>query len=285
VAALVPPVLIKAPPPPNRPYGLFDVAMGPMEMPVPEAQGGGVLYVPDTCVDDVFMYAINCPPVSGSKTFSTIDTAVSGAPFAVITSYTCGTIGWTFEEVEQRVRTRMSLHEQRAVERRVWQGWNASNGLGTQAGLFSSATDLGANGCVTEALADLEQALANNGVVGGMIHARPYMAPHLSSAHLIEQRGNRCYTKLGTPVVFGQGYDGSAPGGSPPASGATAEAMYASGRVLIWGSETVVPPLRETMDRSFNQQYALAERVFVALVECGVWYTTVTRDCTTAGSA
>lgn len=282
MAALVPPVLILAPPPPPRPYGLFDVTMGPMPMPVPEAEGGGVQYVPDTCVDDVFLYAINCPPVSGSKTFSGIDTAVSGAPFAVITSYTCGSIGWTFEEVEQRVRTRMALHEQRAVERRVWQGWNASTGQGTQAGLFANATDLGTNDCITEAVADLEQALASNGVVGGIIHARPYMAAHMSNAHLLETKGNRFYTKMGTPVVFGQGYDGSAPGGSPPASGATAEAMYASGRVLLWSSETVVPPLRETMDRRLNQQYALAEKVFVAAVECGVWYTTVTRNCTTA---
>jgi hypothetical protein len=282
MAALVPPALILAPPPPPRPSGLFDVALGPMEMPVTEAQGGGVQYVPDTCVDDVFMYAINCPPVSGSKTFSTIDTAVSGAPFAVITSYTCGALGWSFEEVEQRVRTRMMLHEQRAVERRVWQGWNLSTGQGTQAGLFADAVDLGTNDCVTEGLADLEQALASNGVVGGIIHARPYMAAHMSNSHLIESKGNRFYTKMGTPVVFGQGYDGSAPGGSAPASGASAEAMYASGRILIWGSETVVPPLRETMDRTYNQQYALAERVFVVAMECGAWYTTVTRSCTTA---
>lgn len=283
MAALIPPALIPAPPPPPRPYGLFDVALGPMPLPVPEAEGGGVEYIPDTCEDDVFLYAINCPAVSGSKTFSEVEDSVSGAPFAVLTSYTCGSLGFTFAEIEQRLRTRMMLREQRAVERRVWQGWNASNGLGTQPGLLSTATNLGDTGCVTEAIAKLEQALADNGVVGGIIHARPYMAAHLAQAHVLKETPRGCFTKLGTPVVFGQGYDGSVPNGSPPTSGSTSEAMYASGRILLWAGETVIPDLRETMDRSTNQMYGLAERVFIAALECGSWYTSVTRSCATTG--
>ncbi len=179
------PALISAPPPPPRPYGLFDVALGPMPFPEPAAQGGGVIYVPDTCVDDVFLYDMTCPPVSGSKTFSPIDTAVSGSPFAVITSYTCGSIGFSFDEVAQRVRTRMQLRAQRGVERRVWQGQTIGQGQGVIPGLFRSATSLGTAGCVTEAMELLEQALADNGVVGGMIHARPGIAPHLEQAHQI----------------------------------------------------------------------------------------------------
>ena len=281
MAALVPPVLIPAPPVPQRNPGLFDVALGPMPMPMETAQGGGIQYVPDTCVDDTYMYAINCPPVSGSKTFSGIEAPVSGAPFGVITSYTCGTIGFTFAEVKQRVLTRMQLWEQRAVERRVWQGWNLSNGQGTQPGLFATATNLGDSACTVQAVARLEQALADNGVAGGYIHARPYMMPFLADNHLIESdsRFRRFYTPRGTPIVFGEGYDGSAPGGTPPVSGATAEAMYASGRIMIMSSDAVVPPLEQTMDRSLNQQYALAEKVFVVSLECGSWYTNVTRGC------
>jgi hypothetical protein len=177
----------------------------------------------------------------------------------------------------------MALREQTAVERRVWQGWNLSNGLGIQAGLFANAVNVGNTGCVTEALAQLEQNLANNGVIGGIIHARPYMAAHLKQAHLIEKQGRVWYTAAGNPVVFGQGYDGSIPGGSPPTSGSTSEAMFASGRVLIWAGETVVPPIDQTMNRSTNQITALAERVFIAALECGAWYTTVTRSCATTG--
>jgi hypothetical protein len=251
-------------------------------MPRIEAQVGGIEYVPDTCVDDVYMYALNCPPVSGSKTFSGIEAPVSGAAFAVITSYTCGSLGFSFEEIEQRVRTRMSLREQMAVERRVWQGWDNSTGQGVQEGLFRGATDLGDAGCPTEAMELLEQALADNGVMGGLIHARPGMVPHLVNNHqIMEGPGRIKRSAYGTPFAFGMGYDGTGPAGE--ATSTTVEYMYASGRIIIWSSEIQIPDPRETMDRSLNQMYVLGEKTFVATVECGVWAVAVTRDCTTAG--
>lgn len=281
MANVAPPVLIEAPPPPPRPYGLFDVALGPLPMPRDEAQGGGVQYVPDTCEDDVFLYAINCPPVSGSKTFSGIETAVSGAPFAVLTSYTCGSLGWSWEEIQARVRTRMQLREQRAVERRVWTGINNVNGLGVQPGLLRGATDLGASGCITEGIEVLEQALADNGVVGGIIHARPGMAAHFAQSKLLRDGpGNRLTTPLKTPISFGQGYDGTGPTGQVVTG--DVEYVYASGRVLIWGSEIDIPDPRQTMDRPANQMLVLGEKVYVALIECGAWATAVTRTCATA---
>ncbi len=273
------PYLIPTPPPPQRPAGLFDVALGPMSFPVDDAMGGGIIYVPDTCEDDVFIYAMNCPPVSGSKTFSGNEPAISGAPFGVYTSYTCGSIGYSFAEVEQKVRIRMMLREQRAVERRLWQGVPAG-GTGGLPGHFQSATTLTAASCATEALFSLEQALADNGVVGGVIHARPGMSAVLAQAHMIEKGpGRTTVTRMGTPVVFGQGYNGTGPAGQ--ATTATTEYMYASGRVLIWGSDTWVPPVGETMDRSLNQIYTVAERVFVTIVECGSWAIQVTHDCNT----
>lgn len=271
------PALIFTPPAPPRPYGLFDVALGPMPFPEAAAMGGGIQYVPDTCEDDVFLYAMNCPPVSGSKTFTPNEPAVSGAPFGVFTSYTCGSIGYSFAEVEQKVRTRMMLREQRAVERRLWQGAPAG-GIGGIPGQFQSATTLTAATCITEALFSLEQELADNGVVGGIIHARPGLSAVMAQAHLLETRGRQIVTRLGTPVVFGQGYNGTGPQGQ--ATTTSTEYMYASGRVLIWGSDTWVPPVGETMDRSLNQIYTVAERIFVTIVECGSWAIQVTHDCT-----
>lgn len=277
------PEFIATPAPPPRPYGIFDVAMGPLPFPVPASQAGGVLYVPDTCNDDVFLYAMNCPPVSGSKTFSTNEFPVSGAPFAVITSYTCGTVGYSFEEVEQKVRTRMSLREQRAVERRIWQG-SPAGGIGGIPGLFRGAIDLGPSGCVTEAIEVLEQALADNGVIGGIIHARPGLSAHLQTSFLLyEGPGRVKRTVLNTPYVFGQGYDGSGPTGQP--ADGNVEWLYASGRVIIWQSDVEVPDPRQTLDRDHNQQMVLAERIYAVSIECGVWATQVTRNCVTAGSA
>ena len=275
------PALIAAPPLPPRPYGIFDVALGPMPFPEAPAVGGGVQYIPDTCQDDIYLYDMTCPPVSGSKTFNTVEDAVTANPFAVITTYTCGSLGFTFAEVEQRVRNRMSLREQRAVERRIWSG-QALGGLGGIPGLFQSATSLGAAGCPVEAMELLEQALADNGVVGGIIHTRPAMSPHLVNNHQIVEQGRLRRTSVGTPVVFGQGYDGTGPAGQAVTT--TTEYMYASGRILIWqDSEVAVPPIGQTMNRGTNQMFATAERVYAVAIECGVWAVQVTRTCTTAG--
>lgn len=271
---------IDTPAPPPRPYGLFDVAMGPMPFPDQAHVGAGIIYVPDTCEDDVFLVATNCPPITGTKTFSGIESPVSGSPFVVLTSYTCGTVGFTFAEAEQRVRTRMSLREQRAVERRLWQG--STGALGTIPGLFRGATNLGAAGCVTEAIEVLEQTLADNAIVGGLIHARPGLTSHLANNHLIKDgRATMKVSPYGTPYSFGQGYDGTGPTGQP-ADGST-EWIYASGRVLIWADDVVVPPPRQTLDRATNQMYLIAERFYNVTVECGVWAIQVTRTCTTAG--
>lgn len=275
------PTYIATPMAPQRPYGLFDVALGPMEFP-DRNLGGGVIYVPDTCVDDYGIVDFTCPPITGAKAFSGIEFPVSGAPFAVYTSYTCGSIGFSFEEVRDRLLTRMALHEQKAVEQRLWQG-STGNG-GTIPGLFRNATNLGAASCVTEAVEMLEQVLADNGIVGGLIHARPGLSAHLAQAHLVERgQGRRRTTVTDTPYVFGQGYDGSGPTGQ--AATTDVEWMYASGRVLVWQDSTIeIPPIRQTMDRTTNQIYALAERVYAVAVECGVWAVQVTRNCTTAGS-
>lgn len=275
------PTLIPAPLAPQVPIGLFDVALGPMDWPT-DVSGGGVIYVPDACEDDAFLIAMDCPAITGAKTFSGVETPVSGAPFAVMTSYTCGSLGFSFDEIEQRVRTRMDLRAQRAVERRVWQG--STGTLGTIPGLFANAPIVGNAACPVEAMEMLEQTLADNGVLDGIIHARPGMAPHLDNNHQIYEVNSRVRrTTLNTKLVFGQGYGGSGPTGQ--AATADSEWMYASGRVLIWATDTMVSNVGWGLNRTTNQISALGERIFAVAIECGVWAVQVTRNCTSAGSA
>lgn len=278
------PTYIEPPPIAEIPIGLFDVSLGPMQFPRPEAMGGGLIYVPNACEDDVFLIAMDCPPITGAKTFSAIEAPISGAPFTVMTSYTCGSIGFSFAEAEQRVRTRMDLRAQRGVERRLWQG--ATSVLGTVPGLLpAQATNLGNAGCAVEAVEMLEQALADNAVVGGIIHARSGMSPHLANNHLVERGPTPRIrqTPLGTKYVFGQGYGGTGPTGNSVST--DSEWMYASGRVVIWGSDTWVSPAGQVLNKSTNQLSLVAERIFAVVVECGVWAVQVTRNCTSAGSA
>jgi len=251
VAALAPPYLYLEPPvpPPLRPYGLFDVAAGPIPFPVDAAAAGGVMYQPNDCEDDVFMRMVNCPPITGTVAFSGIETAISGAPFSVYTSWQCSTIGYSFEEQAARVRTRLGLRAQTAVERRLWQGQTSATD-GNFSGLFANAIPLPAAACVTEAVEMLEQTLADNGVFGGIIHARVGMAAHT-----------------------GQATDG------------TTEWMYASGRVLVWKTpEMWVPPVSQVVDKTTNTVFLVAQEIYAVTVECGVWAIPVTRTCGTTGA-
>lgn len=283
MAALAPPYLDDQPPPPMRPYGLIDVALGPRPFPVGAAQAGGVMYVPDDCVDDVFIRAVECPPITGAVSFTGIEAPISGAPFMVYTTYTCSTIGFSLDEQVERVRTRHQLRHQTALERRLWQGTDSATD-GDVVGLFAGATNLGSAGCVTEALEILEQTLADNGVFGGLIHARVGMANHFAASHLTYERGRQKQTYYGTPVVFGQGYSGVGPTGQ--ATTGDTEWMYASGRVVIWADPEIwVPPPGQTIDRALNTVNLVAQQTFAMAVECGVWAVEVTRNCTTAGSA
>jgi len=115
-----------------------------------------------------------------------------------------------------------------------------------------------------------------------MIHARPAMGSHLANNHLIEYKGRQLTTPLGTPYVFGQGYDGTGPAGE--AVTGDVEYMYASGRVLIWQSDVWVSPPDQVFNRATNQLSLLGERIYAVLIECGTWTVAVTRNCATAGS-
>jgi hypothetical protein len=275
------PTLIEPPQAPMPPVGIFSVALGPMPFPAEAAQGGGVMYVPNDCEDDVFLLAMDCPPTTGAKTFSALEAPISGAPFTVMTSYTCGSIGYSFPEVEQRVRLRMQLREQRGVEKRIWGG--STGVLGSVPSLFANAISLGNAACITEAVEMLEQTLADNAVLDGIIHARPGMGAHFAEAHLLDRNGpgKAPTTLINTRVVFGQGYAGTGPSGG--AVSTDSEWIYATGRVVIWAGDTFVSDPGMGLNRTTNQLYVLAERTFAVAIECGIWAVQVTRNCTTAG--
>lgn len=275
------PTLIDPPVLPARPYGLFDVALGPMPFPQAASVGGGIQYVPDACEDDSFLIAMDCPPITGTKTFSGVEFPISGAPFTVMTSYTCGSIGFSFDEVQQRVLNRMALQEQRAVERRLWQG--SSGTLGTITGLFANAPVLGAAACVTEAIEMLEQQAADQGLAAPIIHARWGMGAHIAQAHLLETQGRKKVTSsLGTPIVLGAGYSGIGPTGQT--TDTNTEWMYLTGRVLVWQGDTMVSNPGWGINRATNQISVLAERPYAVAIECGVWAVSVTRNCATTGA-
>ena len=280
MAGLTPPTLIDQPSPPPVPYGLFTVAQGPVPFPM-DGMAGGVQYVPNDCDGSIFVRAIVCPPITGAVSFTSVEGSISGAPFTVYSTYTCGSVGFSQEEATQRVTTRLQLRAQTAVEKRLWQGITSATD-GNLTGLFANATPVGFAGCPTEAVEILEQTLADNNVFGGIIHARVGLAAHLSNNFLIYERGNQKQTPYGTPYVFGQGYSGIGPTGQ--AVGPDTEWMYASGRIIVYRDPDVwVPPYGQVFNRTTNQITLMAQQNYALIVECGVWAVQVTRSCTSAG--
>jgi hypothetical protein len=222
---------------------------------------------------------MNCPPVSGSKTFQSLPSPVSALPFAVLTSYTCNIVGIPYDEAVQRTLTRASLFMQEGTERAFWQGGNAP-GLPGLTGLLRGSTPLTAASCPVTAISILEQGLADNNIIGGVIHARPYMLPFLANNHQIIPNGRGWKTNLGTPLVFGQGYDGTGPNGEAVTT--TVEYMYATGRPVIYQDpEIFVNPVEGGFNQSTNVLTLLAEQVYAMGIECGKFSVAVTRDCTT----
>lgn len=267
------PVVIDPPAPPPVPYGLFNAAVGPLPLPRIEAAVGGIEYQPDTC-GVARLWASECESVTAKVFDDGVDT-LTADPFVVYASWLCGSIGYTEEEIRRRLLTRMNLKAQRAVEARLWQG---NSGLSLDGLLADEAVSLGNAGCPVEAVRMLEQALADNAIAGGIIHARSGMSAYLADAHLVERpRANLLTTPLGTTYSFGQGYGGTGPSGQAVTS--TTEWMYASGRVIVWASDVFVPPIREVLNRTTNQQYAVAEQQYLLAIECGVWAVQVTREC------
>jgi hypothetical protein len=264
-------VLVNPPAPPARPYGLFSV-VEPQPLPRIEASVGGIEYQPDTC-GVVRLWASECESITAKVFDAGVDT-VTADPFMTYASWDCGSIGYTLDEVRERLLTRLTLHEQKAVESRLWQG---ATGQGID-GLFADAISLGSASCPVEGVRMLEQALADNGIAGGMVHARSGMSAILSRDYLVfGERTGRLTTPLGTPYVFGQGYDGTGPAGQAPSS--TTEWMYASGRVVVWRGSDIDIVTREVLNRSTNQQYGLIERPYLMAVECGIWAVNITHGC------
>lgn len=278
---LLPPFEVPTPAQPVASYGLFEAAVGPVNMP-PHAIGGGTEFVPEVCVDGR-VYPALCDATPPVKTFDVITGRTFGPPFVVYTTLNCGSQGFNWTELEGRVRRQFAAGEQRAVERAFWGGDEVDTPdflhdatVGTP-----TVTNVGVAASVPAGIALLEQFLADCYGLPGIIHARPRLAAHLLGAQQLVQAPPKLKTWRGNTVVFGDGYSGNGIANDPPTS--TTEWVYATGRVFIWRSEDVlVPPPRQTMNRQANQRFLLAERNYALAVECCIGAVEITIPATGA---
>jgi hypothetical protein len=276
--------------PPTRRPGLLDAAVGPLAMDDPHMRTAGGQWESESCTKSR-LYPTACRDVpydqfvyDAREGFRTI------YAYNVFASEVCPPVGTSLQEAHRRVRSRLELGFQTAVETAFW-GSTTANVAGVIQQLNTAAlvTTTAAAANPVEAVSLLEQQAADLGDGPIFIHARPRMAAYLGKNGLLDagpfspsvpaSARDLKRTHMGSTVVFGGGYKGTSPDNAT-APDATKEYMLATGRVFIWASDVVdAPPdgVDSTLNRTTNQRAVFAYRSVGISVECYVAATQVTR--------
>jgi len=197
------------------------------------------------------------PPVDGYKEFGKPE-LVEGEPFAVYDGNDCGLVA--LEDAMAGAEERLSFSEGRQVDEYI-SGWLEAN----------TDQDLGELS-IRETIMVMEDVASVLYGSYGVIHMHRSMAACARSQKLVFEDGAGGYeTFLGTKVIP---VANNTPGG--------VQDVYLTGRVsLIQGDvlSQVVPEVNRP-DGTCDPQRALAERIYVPLVECMVVHATATCDPT-----
>ncbi len=276
----LPPMLIDAPAAPPVQYGLFDVATGPTNNLPVHANSSGAIWESEAC-GQPHLYPAACVDVAyPAMTYDTDGGTTTAFVFNVYASEKCAVAGRTNAEAEGRVRTKLALNEQFAVEKALWGGGDGVTGIFQQMQALGSVTTLADTTTLTEGVALLEQKAAESYRGRAIIHARPRLQAYAASRNLVEGNagipGQKLTTRIGNYWSFGSGYSGVGP--ASEAVDATTEFMFITGRVLVWRSpEVFVTPGDQILNRTDNQRAIHAMRTYAVAVECVVAATQVTR--------
>lgn len=259
------------------PYGLLSVAQMPTDSDVHTA--GGVRYEVDPC-GRANVVTEACLVTGGPTKLPTDTWSMKGsAPFTVYTMPVCGPVG-NWEEYEQRAVAALTNGEARAVEREFESGEfgtiphlaedTAVTGTGfdnTVIEQTAATVVTGSPVTLTRAIAELEAVMADCYGNEGVIHVPPRVVAYGVKFGLFKVDGNRLRSPMGHLVAAGAGYRGLSPAGV--ATGQTDPWIYATGAVFVRRTGVMVPAtVRQSLDRSKNDVYLLAERTYVIGWDC-----------------
>jgi hypothetical protein len=308
----IPPLVVDPPEARPTPPGLFNVADGPVDFPTEHMSYAGAVWLPDTCAT-AGLYPAPCQtPPYGSFTLSNVENLAQAWPFWAMASLVTGPLGISDDEAVRRVRQRLLLQEQYAVERAFWGGTAtlftgvttvagtappAAGSAGVAGGILEQIAAAGTNAGyvdltgttatnVADAVSVLEQAAADNYYGQAIIHARPAVAAYAAKNGQYRVIGlppgpdkTYMYTQNLNYWNFGNGYAGTGPTGQAVVStlGGT-EYMWATGRVRIWRDPQIfVSPPDQLLNRTTNQRGVYAWRPYVVGLECFAACVKITR--------
>lgn len=264
--AQLPPVVLDPLPLPSVRDGLFQAAYGPLDLPAHVRTAGAVWETDLDGVGHLQPVACQAPPYP-AITQDGPSGMVRAYAFDVYATETMPPIGHSASEAARRVRARLTMHEQQAVELALWGGGEGVTGVLQQLADAGSVIDAGTAADVVEAVSLLEQAGAAY-PANLLIHARPRIGAYLAARGVVrvtpDSKPNE--THFGSRYVLGDGYAGVGPAGE--AVDATTEYMVATGRVIIWRDPQVwVSPPDQVLSTTTNQRGMIARRTYAVAVE------------------
>lgn len=254
----MPAMTVQAPFSEGRRYGIFDAAIGPLDLPA-HGQGGGVRYIPDGCGNaDVLSVACYAPGDAPSKAtlFDGDDPEIETGVFVTMAGLLCNLVGYTQDELRNKVLRRLELGEQAAVEKALWSGLDFEGEDTGVRSLDSEAVPIGGGhdeGLLTDVLGALERYAYTTRGYGGRayVHAPIEVAAFAAEAGLIlPGPRNTKVTPLGSVWAFG---------------------AYPSGEIIITGQTTVwrgPAEVVQTFERTTNEALLLAERAYAVSFDC-----------------
>lgn len=262
------PLVVEAPSPGQLRYGLFNAATVTADLEA-RAIASGFQFPAEDCGQAVQVYDANCE-TNPTKTFDEGLAYQEAAPYWLYVTRQCGSVGRSAADMEASVTRLFAAGEQTAVESMVWSGGGIANtpALTSLAGV-TTVTPAGAGSGA--AIAALENAFYQEYGYVGTIHISQSAYANLAYGQLVEQgQGGVRVTPLGSRWAFGAGYGTDGPEGAEADAGSVWAFM--TPQVYIRHSATIRPSVRDTMDRTFNQYLALAERTYAHTWACDVVY-------------
>jgi hypothetical protein len=253
---------------------------------------GGVQYDSDCTKVSI----TSSPCVSGSPDStvltksSTFSHVVRGSrPFTIYSEVDCSAPGGGWENEQDRALMALTHSGPTQLEATFWTG---SSGKGapvfpnlTTSGIIrdntneivlqpSSTIISGVPLDVVEGLGRLEAAVAACYDGLAFIHVPVQLIESLAAQHLCEERNGKLYTYAGNQLIVGQGYPGTGPDGSVPASG-----LWIRATSPVFGIKDTVRTFTEvqSFDRNVNTIKMIAEQTYLLGWRCclaGVLVTT-----------
>lgn len=256
-------------------YGLFSVAE--MDTLPYHAGGGGLQWITSECGIS-HGYRVACGVDLAAKTFDSGQPSFQVAlPFVVYATRVCGPVGFTTDEQQAMVVSKLLATEQAATELVFSdQLFDQSPGLANNAAVVTVPAVAGTN--FADQIGRLEAAFYALYGQAGVLHVPFRAGDHMSSQHLLwpdrehPMPGNRPVWRTASRSAVSIGnYTGNSPVGVAPAAGT--QWIYMTPQVKIWAqpTEDLKPsPIEGSLNRTTNQETWLVERNYVMGFECAV---------------